>query len=448
MDKPEIDYVPTASEDMLQPSKISERNELTNGALAKFKNKNSRIRSKSESQHQQVERSHSDIVGLVVKSNKDKNHDRKPRNLKGNGKPKKAGGGGKGTWGKNGEVYEEENDFDPNDPNYDPDAAKGKDIVMAEIIPDITSSQFDHVVTPIFQEYLHHAITDEVGVSLQELNISHLKHRIVYLAVTMAMEQKDPERELISILISDLYGLKVITEQDIELGFQALMNVLPELKLDTPDAPHVLGLFMARCIADDCLNPCYIKEHLCHPTDLSREALQVAHNLLETRHGIVRLDNIWGYGGGIRPVKLLIKKIVLLLKEYLSSGDIKEAERCVIDLDVPHFHHEIVYEAVMIAMEDGSERTSMKITDLLKYFSESSIITVDQMKTGFERVYNNMDDIVLDIPRAHKHLDSLLNMCCRADVISLGLRQKAPFRGRKRFVSEGDFGMSSKPIFP
>ena len=47
---------------------------------------------------------------------------------------------------------------------------------------------------------------------------------------------------------------------------------------------------------------------------------------------------------------------------------------------------------------------------------------------GFERVYNNMDDIVLDIPRAHKHLDNLLNMCCRADVISLGLRQKAPFR--------------------
>ena len=39
-----------------------------------------------------------------------------------------------------------------------------------------------------------------------------------------------------------------------------------------------------------------------------------------------------------------------------------------------------------------------------------------------------MDDIVLDIPRAHKHLDNLLNMCCRADVISLGLRQKAPFR--------------------
>ncbi len=34
----------------------------------------------------------------------------------------------------------------------------------------------------------------------------------------------------------------------------------------------------------------------------------------------------------------------LLLREYLSSGDIAEATRCLKDLDVPHFHHELVYE--------------------------------------------------------------------------------------------------------
>ena len=36
-------------------------------------------------------------------------------------------------------------------------------------------------------------------------------------------------------------------------------------------------------------------------------------------------------------------QMVLLLKEYLSSGDITEATRCLKDLDVPHFHHELVY---------------------------------------------------------------------------------------------------------
>ena len=56
----------------------------------------------------------------------------------------------------------------------------------------------------------------------------------------------------------------------------------------------------------------------------------------------------------------------------------------MVDLDVPHFHHEIVYEAAMICLDDGSERTTIKITDLLKYFSDSTIISSDQMKTVSE----------------------------------------------------------------
>lgn len=45
-----------------------------------------------------------------------------------------------------------------------------------------------------------------------------------------------------------------------------------------------------------------------------------------------------------RPVKSLIRQIQLLLKEYLTSSDLVEAMRCVRELEVPHFHHELVYE--------------------------------------------------------------------------------------------------------
>ena len=67
----------------------------------------------------------------------------------------------------------------------------------------------------------------------------------------------------------------------------------------------------------------------------------------------MRLDNVWGVGGGIRPVKYLVctilsyvclyfvkhlklqvKKIILLLKEYLCSQDVTEASRCLLDLEV------------------------------------------------------------------------------------------------------------------
>lgn len=60
------------------------------------------------------------------------------------------------------------------------------------------------------------------------------------------------------------------------------------------------------------------------------------------RHGLVRLDNVWGVGGGTRPVKYLVKQMVMLLEEYLSSSDIAEATRCLQELEVPHFHHELV----------------------------------------------------------------------------------------------------------
>lgn len=34
----------------------------------------------------------------------------------------------------------------------------------------------------------------------------------------------------------------------------------------------------------------------------------------------------------------------LLLREYLLSGEVSEAEHCLRELEVPHFHHELVYE--------------------------------------------------------------------------------------------------------
>lgn len=439
MEDTEPKSVPTASDNMLQKSAHSK----LNGVASKSK----RTRSKSESAHQSHQ-TLKELSGLDIKSAKDKAHDRRPKNLKGSGKPKKEGGGGKGTWGKNGQVYEEESFTDPDDPNYDSDTNKGEDMVLQEVKPDLTSAEFDKVATPIFQEYYDHGLTAEVSASLQELNITHLKHRIVYLTILIAMEKKGAQREQTSVLLSDLYGYRVLCEQDFELGFQASMNALDDMMLDTPDANQVLGRFMARCVADDCLNPCYIKEHLQHPTESARVALETANRLLLQKHGIVRLDTVWGFGGGIRPVKLLIKEIILLIKEFLSSRDFKEAERCVMDLDVPHFHHEIVFEAIQIGLEAGSNVGLQNITDLLKHLHDAAMITDDQMNSGFERVYATMDDIVLDIPRAYKHLENLLEQCCRAGVVSLEMRQKAPHRGRKRYVSEGDFGMSSRPLVP
>lgn len=42
------------------------------------------------------------------------------------------------------------------------------------------------------------------------------------------------------------------------LGFSMLLDELIELSLDTPDAGELLGNFMARAVADDCIPPAFI----------------------------------------------------------------------------------------------------------------------------------------------------------------------------------------------
>lgn len=70
----------------------------------------------------------------------------------------------------------------------------------------------------------------------------------------------------------------------------------------------------------------------------------------------------------------------LLLKEYLSSGDLQEATRCLLDLEVPHFHHELVYEAVIMVIEAINGHTEEMMTKLLKSLCEAIIITPDMME--------------------------------------------------------------------
>ena len=63
-----------------------------------------------------------------------------------------------------------------------------------------------------------------------------------------------------SRLLSELY-LKVVSQRDIGKAFDQLLRQLADLILDTPDAPIVLGNFMARAIADDCIPPKFLKSY-------------------------------------------------------------------------------------------------------------------------------------------------------------------------------------------
>lgn len=369
---------------------------------------------------------------------KEQTHDRKSRMGKGRGLPKKGGAGGKGVWGAAGLVYEME-EPDSNDPNYD-EVAQG-DTVYATVVPELEESELEKLMNPIIQEYFEHGDTKEVEMLLKNLNLGPRQCEFPSLAVCLSLESKASQRELTSRLLSDLAGKHVLNQNDMTQAFGSTLSQLPELILDTPDAPQILGQFIARAIADHALPMTFLKQHKGKvDCEHARAALDRASVLLSMKKEIVRLDNVWGVGGGQRPVKHLIKEMNLLLKEYLVSGELSEAEHCLRDLEVPHFHHELVYEAVVMVLESNGDSAIQSMVKLLQSFWKSGLITLDQMNRGFQRVYDELPEISLDAPHAQSIMEMLVDVCYQQSIISQQLRDACPSRGRKRFVSEGDGG--------
>uniref|UniRef100_A0A8C3KDZ1 MI domain-containing protein n=1 Tax=Calidris pygmaea TaxID=425635 RepID=A0A8C3KDZ1_9CHAR len=379
------------------------------------------------------------------------------------------------------------------------------DTVYATVVPELEEGELEKNVQPMVMEYFEHGDTSEVMELLRGLNLGSRRHAVPSLAVALALEGKASHRELTSRLLSDLVG-HVVTPEDIAWAFDKMLQDLPDLILDTPEAPQMLGQFIARAVADHALPLDFLERYKGRvDCEHARAALDRAAVLLRIKRDVNRLDNVWGVGGGQRPVKHLVKEVSawppprscpapclpllrasslhplppdvpprrpmeallphpsgcdpgcdvspptrpcssnlqlslrphpaqpspcwspcatlvsppspcpcpsclcpqmnLLLREYLLSGEVSEAEHCLRELEVPHFHHELVYEvragspggpggggastcspanahcpqAVVMVLEGSGEGPVAMMVTLLKVLWETGLVTLDQM---------------------------------------------------------------------
>lgn len=412
---------------------------VVNEQLAAAKENASVDDSLTKRKSKKVIRQHSkeNAVPAFVHGPRSWKNSRRSRNGYGRGLPKKKGAGGKGVWGLPGsellETYE-----DVNDPNFDNENMGNGDIELKAVVPEVSDEEIKKKVEPIILEYFENGDTHEAILTVEEQIPFNRRETLVEQLIEIAMDHKPSHREMTSVLISDLFP-HTIKENDISKAFENLLANLPDLILDIPDAPTILGNFIARAIADDCIPPKFIVSLKQKSDDKDfQEAVSHADALLSMKHGLVRLDNVWGVGGALRPVKALIRQMWLLLQEFLSSGDINEASRCLRLLEVPHFHHELVYEAIVMALEANSTVKEQQLCTLLKSFSDAILITPDQMERGFQRVFDDLPDISTDVPLAFIILDRFVERCHSVGFLTESIIKKMPSRGRKRFVSEGD----------
>ncbi|KAJ7290852.1 hypothetical protein O6H91_06G024600 [Diphasiastrum complanatum] len=318
------------------------------------------------------------------------------------GQPKKGGGGGKGTWG----VWLEDGKelhIDRSDPNYDSEEEPYK-LVETPIAQSL--EEFKDKVALLVGEYFATGNVADTASDLRDLGSPDYHHYFVKKLISMALDRHDREKEMAAVLLSALYA-DVVEPEQLAKGFTRLLESVDDLALDIPDAVDIVALFLARAVVDDILPPAFLsKSQKDYPEGSGGlRVLQICEKsyLMAPLHAEI-VERRWG-GSTRTTVAEVKKKIDELLNEYVESGDIAEACRCIWELNVPFFHHEVVKKALIIAME--KRNAEPLITSLLKESAGEGIITSSQISKGFARLSDILDDLVLDIPHAKEMLQSL-----------------------------------------
>lgn len=358
--------------------------------------------------------------------------DRKSRAATGRGLPKKSGGGGAFTWGRPGDEMDttiEGGDIDPlNDPEivFDSVTIEPSD---EELIPGLDSA---------IREYLNHASTADLLEYCTSLGLQKKKLIVIERLLETGLEAKKEFRELISKALLALGQQQFVSKNDMACGFCNIIDRADELILDTPDIVNILGKFIARSYCEDLLPIKFIE------TEIKNAETELVYQVMITSYGFqkdpIAVRTCWGESGGFLDTTKLSEKIREILKEFLSTSDSGEVARCVRDLDVPHYHHEIVYEALLIAMENyQNEMIANSMVWLLQYlYTKECIISADQMVAGHQRIYSSLDDISLDIPHAYSIIPKIVQKSAQKKIITDRLKLQCPNKSRKRFSSESD----------
>ncbi|KAL9239189.1 hypothetical protein vseg_013532 [Gypsophila vaccaria] len=274
---------------------------------------------------------------------------------------------------------------------------------------DVASRQdklkrYKEEVVSIIHEYFLSNDISELFQSLVDLGAPELNPIFLKRLISVAMDRKNREKEMASVVFSALH-IDLFSTEDIVKAFVLLLESAEDTSLDILDASNELALFLARAVIDDVLTPLNLDEIASKlPSNCGGiETVQMARSLVFSRNAGERILRCWGGGRGL-AIEDAKEKIRTLLEEYESGGVVGEACQCIRDLGMPFFNHEVVKKALIMAMEKKNDR----MLNLLQECFTVGLITINQMTKGFGRVKDDLDDLALDIPNAKDKFQSYM----------------------------------------
>lgn len=301
-------------------------------------------------------------------------------------------------------VYMDDHRMDPNDPNYNSDEEPYK-LIGAPLAQSVR--EYKEKVVLIVEEYFTSGDIASAAADLSDLGSPAFHHHFVKKVVSLALDRHDREKEMAAELLSSLYA-DVVHPDQVSKGFLRLLEAVDDLELDCPDAVPTLAKFVARAVFDDILPPAWLSKSagVLPQGSKGQEVVRQAESDLASPHHAERVERCWG-GAAQGTVDGAKVKIVQLLQEYVVSGDKSEACRCIRELNLPFFHHEVVKKALTLSMETGKAGGSLP--ELLKEAASEGLISSSQMLKGFARTSDALEDLSLDVPNAKEAFQGIVD---------------------------------------
>eukprot|EP01084_Bolivina_argentea_P109354 195469_1 len=306
-------------------------------------------------------------------------------------------------------------------------------------------------VQDIIAEFFSSGDIDEAIRCVAEMDTPFYNHEVVKRIISTAFDHTNRERELTSQFLARAVGDNIYNENDTnyaiprkncELGFIILLQRVEGLYKDVPDVLELLSAFVGRAIVDEVLPPAFIDNVDLLETDMGYAVIKHVQHLLSGPRHSDPLLNVWGTNSS-KSIQSMKTAIANIIKEYLISRELDEALTAIQELNIAMFHHEIIkqlipavadyYVAKDLLQQNGTntedDAAGLKIKDALNIPPEiadkaiqiqlaidlistalqHNIMATQQVRGGFIRLRERLDDYKLDSPLIAKYYDCVLS---------------------------------------
>ena len=228
-------------------------------------------------------------------------------------------------------------------------------------------NEFKAMCRLLILEHFESGDQSEVEFQLKQAADPGLHSVFVKMLIQMAMDRSDREREMASSLLADLSQASVVSEEQIGMGFSKLLSATEDLTLDIPDAPRMLTMFLGRAIVDEIISPSFLAHADANigSGKLGTDICIAVKKLLAAKHSAERFTTGW-HGYSLHETsEALSNAFVNMVKEYMDSKNLEELLKCLKDAGMPHYHHELVYQCIVLALDSSSQSAGEIIFELL-----------------------------------------------------------------------------------